>query len=165
MPPQTDNLRLEELYQDDQKDRSGVYADAASVDQLREKDRKRREEVLRMMSQGEVLTGKDLYHAGIIMLHGDNLQDFLTAHRLAVISAVMGLRPSRWLAAASLDRYLMALGQPQVYGTQFEHNPEDNRYQLRLPIEDSRIMGFEKKFFDVPLVGERLAQLNGRLEK
>ena len=116
-----------------------------------------------MMSQGEVQTAKDLYHAGIIMLHGDSPPDFLTAHRLAVISAVMGLRQARWLAAASLDRYLMTVGQAQIYGTQFEHNPEDNRYQLRLPIEDARVMGFEKKFFDVPLVGERLAQLNGRL--
>lgn len=27
---------------------------------------------------------------------------------------------ARWLAAASKDRYLMTLGKPQLYGTQFK---------------------------------------------
>ena len=80
-----------------------------------------------------------------------------------MLSSIQGHRAARWLAAASLDRFLMSIGLPQTYGTQFEHNEEDNRYQLRLPIDDSAVLHFEKRFFGVPSVMERLAQLNRRI--
>jgi len=53
---------------------------------------------------------------------------------------------------------------PQVYSTQFEHNDEENLYQLRLPVDDARLLSFEKEFFGVPPVADRLAQLNKRIQ-
>ena len=164
MPPETDNLRLEELYEADQKDRANVLRSAAAVKELKQRDAMRGFLVLEMISQGGVKTKNDLYRAAVILLHGSEPKDYLTAHRLAVLSAVNGHRPARWLAASSLDRYLMSIGQPQVYGTQFEHNPDDNKYQLRLPIDDASLLGWEKKFFSVPSVSERLKQLNSRIQ-
>ena len=164
MPPETDNLRVEELHASDQKDREKVYSSAQDVATLKERDRARREELLDLMGRGEVNTPNDLYRAAVILLHGAEAKDFLIAHRLSVISAVQGHRAARWLCAASLDRFLMSVGQPQAYGTQFELGEEDARYQLRLPIDDSTLLHFEKRFFGVPSVVERLAQLNGRLE-
>jgi hypothetical protein len=163
MPPETDNLRLEELHAADQKDRERVYASAADVAQLKERDLARRREVLELASRGEVNTTTDLYRAAVIFLHGAEPKDFLVAHRLAVMASINGHKASRWLAAASLDRFLMSIGLPQVYGTQFEQNEEDGRYQLRLPIDDSSVLHFEKRFFGVPPVIERLAQLNRRI--
>lgn len=164
MPPETDNLRLQELYQADQKDREKVYDSAEAVKELKERDGMRRVLVTEMISRGEVNTPNDLYHAAVIFLHGSEPKDFLAGHRLASIAAINGHRASRWLMASSLDRFLMACGLPQVYGTQFEFNEEDGKYQLRLPIDDGNILGFEKKFFNVPPVLERLAQLNGRIK-
>jgi hypothetical protein len=164
MPPETDNLQLEDIYQADQSDRQKVYDSPQAVNELKQRDAMRKAMTLDMMSKGEVNTVLDLYRAAVIMLHGTDTKDFLTAHRLAVLSAVNGHRPARWLAASSLDRYLMAMGQPQVYGTQFEHNSEENKYQLRLPIEDNRLLSWEKKFLNVPPVSERLQQLNGRIQ-
>jgi hypothetical protein len=121
--------------------------------------------VYEMLSQALVNTNNDLYHAAVILQHGEGPKEFLTAHRLAVLAAVNGHRPSRWLAAASLDRFLMSVGMPQVYGTQFEHNGEENKYELRLPIDDAHVLGFEKKFFGVPAIAERLAQLNAKVRR
>ncbi|MDX6769556.1 MAG: hypothetical protein SF051_08495 [Elusimicrobiota bacterium] len=160
MPPETDNLRLEELFAGDQKDRETVLSTAAQVENLRTRDLARRKEVFEMMSQGQVNTVNDLYRAAVIMLHGAEPKEFLAAHRLAVMASVNGHKPARWLSAASLDRFLMSIGLPQTYGTQFEHNADDGRYQLRLPIDDSTLLHFEKRFFNVPAVIERLAQLN-----
>jgi hypothetical protein len=165
MPPETDNLKLQELYQADQADRSKVYANSAAVKELQERDAMRKTLVVEMISRGEVNTPNDLYNAAVIFLHGAEPRDFLTAHRLSSMAAINGHRPSRWLMASTLDRFLMASGMPQVYGTQFEHNSEDNKYQLRLPIDDANILSFEKKFFNVPTVIERLAQLNGKIQK
>jgi hypothetical protein len=163
MPPETDNLRLQELFEADQKDRSRVYDSDAAVQALQKRDSERRQTVIDMIRAGGVNTANDLYHASVIFMHGVSTRDYLIAHRLSTVAATMGHRPSRWLCAASLDRLLMTVGQPQVYGTQFEHNPEDNRYELRLPIDDSVLLGFEKRFFDVPAVVDRLNQLNKRI--
>ena len=164
MPPETDNLRVEELHAADQKDREKVYSNAKDVEALKLRDLERRKELLELVGRGEINTQNDLYRAAVVFLHGAEPKDFLTAHRMAVVSAIQGHRNARWLAAASLDRFLMSIGLPQTYGTQFEHNEEDNRYQLRLPIEDSTVLHFEKRFFGVPPVIERLGQLNRRIQ-
>lgn len=165
MPPETDNLKLEELYQADQNDRSKVYDSARAVEELKQRDAMRRRMVTEMISRGEVNTPNDLYHAAVIYQHGGEPRDFLTSHRLASMGAINGHRPCRWLMAASLDRFLMSVGLAQVYGTQFEHNAEENKYQLRLPIDDQNILNWEKKFFNVPTVMDRLSQLNKKLAK
>ena len=165
MPPETDNLRLDELYAADQKDREKVYNSASEVDALKERDQQRRRELVEMIGQGGVNTANDLYHAAVLFLHGTEPKEFLAAHRMATIASINGHRPSRWLSAASLDRFLMSIGLPQTYGTQFEHSDEDNRYQLRLPIDDTTVLHFEKRFFGVPPVVERLAQLNRRIQQ
>ena len=164
MPPETDNLRLQELYQADQKDRERVYASSDAVKDLKHRDAMRKTLAIEMMGRGEVATPNDLYHAAVIFLHGADPKDFLTGHRLASLAAINGHRGSRWLMASSLDRFLMAVGLPQVYGTQFEFSDEDGKYQLRLPLDDANILAFEKKFFNVPPVVERLAQLNGSVK-
>ncbi|HAM35914.1 MAG TPA: hypothetical protein DEB40_08235 [Elusimicrobia bacterium] len=164
MPPETDNLRLQELYQADQKDRQTVYESPQDMQGLKHRDAMRLALVREMISQGNVSTANDLYRASVIFLHGTEPKDFLLCHRMAAMAAIGGHRPARWLTAASLDRFLMAVGMPQVYGTQFEHNPDDNKYQLRLPIDDASLLGWEKKFFSVPSVSERLKQLNSRIQ-
>ena len=163
MPPETDNLRLDELYASDQKDREKVYETTAEVDSLKQRDHERRRELVDMIGQGAVNTSNDLYHAAVLFLHGTEPKEFLAAHRLSTIASINGHRPSRWLSAASLDRFLMSIGLPQTYGTQFEHSDDENRYQLRLPIDDTTVLHFEKKIFGVPPVVERLAQLNRRI--
>ena len=165
MPPETDNLRLDDLYAADQKDRETVYTTTADVDTLKIRDQERRRELVSMIGQGTVNTSNDMYHAAVLFLHGSEPKEFLAAHRLATMSAINGHRPSRWLAAASLDRFLMSIGLPQTYGTQFEHSEDNNLYQLRLPIDDTTVLHFEKRFFGVPPVVERLAQLNRRIQK
>ena len=161
MPPETDNLRLEELAAADQaeRDKGGLPAD-----ELRRRDAERRREVLEMIGQGHVNTPNDLYRAALILQHGAGPKDFLTAHRLSTLAALQGHRPARWLVAASLDRFLMSTGSAQVYGTQFERNDEEKRHQLRLPIDDSSVLHFEKRLLGVPSVAERLAQLNAKIK-
>ncbi|MBI4060527.1 MAG: hypothetical protein HY403_03770 [Elusimicrobia bacterium] len=165
MPPETGNLRLDELYAADQKDREAVYRSTADVEALKQRDAARRRELVEMIEQGGVNTSNDLYHAAVLFLHGAEPKEFLSAHRFATMASINGHRPARWLCAAALDRFLMAIGLPQTYGTQFEHGEDDNRYQLRLPIDDSTVLHFEKRFFGVPPVVERLAQLNRRIQQ
>ncbi len=165
MPPETDNLKLEELFQDDQKDRERVYETAEDMGKLKERDAGRRKRVLVMLELGEVKTKNDLYHAAVMFQHGDKPGDFLIAHRLSTLAAILGHRTARWLLAASIDRYLMCLDRGQVYGTQFEYNSVDRQYQLKLPVEETVFVSFEKEMLGIPSVNERLTQLNAQIRR
>jgi len=165
MPPETDNLKLLDQFHDDQKDREKVYHTDEDIRELKSRDAARRKRVTMMMELGEVKTKNDLYHAAVIFQHGDSASDFLTSHRLATLAAVQGHRTARWLLAASLDRYLMSISQGQVYGTQFEYNPTEKQYQLKLPVQEPVILSFEKEMLGVPAVSDRLGQLNSHNKK
>jgi hypothetical protein len=41
------------------------------------------------------------------------------AHGLAVTAVNKGFKAAIWLSAATLDRYLHSIKQPQIFGTQF----------------------------------------------
>lgn len=72
-----------------------------------------------MLTQGEVRTGLDYYNAALIYQHGKTPDDYLLAHVLALDAISLGTKEGRWLAAATLDRYLQSIEKPQIFGTQF----------------------------------------------
>lgn len=163
MPPETENLKLKELFDDDQSDRAKVYDTPEAVAQLNERDAARRKRILVMMELDEIKTKNDLYHTAVIFQHGNTSSDFLIAHRLATLAALLGHRTGRWLLSAALDRYLMSIKQGQIYGTQFEYG-SDKKYQLKLPVQDPIILSFEKEMLGIPSVKERLKQLNAQIK-
>lgn len=77
-----------------------------------------RQEVLSLLQKGQIVALRDLVYAAFIFQHGDCPEHYLLANRLAQIAMDSGYADARWIYAATLDRYLMSLGQPQKYGTQ-----------------------------------------------
>lgn len=82
-------------------------------------DAARRKRVGELLDAGALQSGDDYYHAAFVFQHGDAPSDYLKAHALALLAVSRGKKSATWIAAATLDRYLMAIGQPQIYGTQF----------------------------------------------
>jgi hypothetical protein len=114
----SNNNELLRIYQADQKDRE---APIGSIDwkTIGPRDAARRARVRQLIDKGEVRTGLDYERAAMVFQHGDTSDDILFAHVLAVTALGKGNTQARWLAAASLDRYLHRLGQPQVFGNQY----------------------------------------------
>jgi hypothetical protein len=83
----------------------------------------RRRQIREMLAKGEVQTAADFHDASMLFQHGDNADDFLFAHILAVEAVIKGDDRSKWMAAATLDRYLQMIGKPQVFGTQYPLDP------------------------------------------
>src|SRR5271163_2345813 len=79
----------------------------------------RRAEVRKLLEEGKLTSGEDFSDAALIFQHGQTPEEFLFAHVLAVEALIRGGPGDKWLAAATLDRYLQALNQPQVFGTQY----------------------------------------------
>lgn len=99
---------LRKIYDEDQKDRTDEAGDAS-----------RREQVQRLIRDGQVQSGEDYYYAAFIIQHGQKSDDFIFAHVLAVTAVSKGFHGAMWLSAATLDRYLHSIKQSQIFGTQF----------------------------------------------
>ncbi len=112
-----DNADVARLFSDDQAIRQKGYKIDWSVARI--EDAKRRDSVQKLLDEGKLRSGTDFYHAAFIFQHGQEANDFLKAHALAVVAAARGRRDAAWIAAATLDRYLQNIGQKQIYGTQY----------------------------------------------
>jgi hypothetical protein len=79
----------------------------------------RRAEIRKLLADGKITSGEDFSDAALIFQHGQTPDDFLFAHVLAVEGLIRGGQSDKWIAAATLDRYLQAVNRPQIFGTQY----------------------------------------------
>jgi hypothetical protein len=112
---------IKQLFEEDQNDRRGAMSMTPEQwKKIGERDTERRREAHKMLDAGTLKTGEDFEDASVIFQHGDVPQDYLLAHILAMAAMEKGDAQARWIAAATLDRYLQAVKQPQVFGTQYK---------------------------------------------
>lgn len=90
---------------------------------VRSADQVRQKRTQALLDAGELRSADDFYHAAFVFQHGDTPDDYMKAHALALVSAARGKAEAAWIAAATLDRYLQNIGQPQIYGTQDRLKP------------------------------------------
>jgi len=125
---------MRQIYVQDQRDRGVLLSDSGEATRpdaaieppkqldgktMSERDAQRRKLVRTLLADGKVTTAQDFHDAAFIFQHGDSSDDYLLEHILAVEAVVKGDSSSKWISAASLDRYLQAIGQKQVFGTQY----------------------------------------------
>ena len=122
------NKDMTNIFAADQKDREdSMRLTPAQWVQTNARDAERRTQVRKLLDSGTLVTGEDFEHASFVFQHGNRPEDFLMAHILAVAAVVRGDTKARWISAATLDRYLQAIKQPQVFGTQYgwKDTPKD----------------------------------------
>ena len=115
----TANVEMASIYEDDQKARQNGPATRADWDAIGTADKVRRERVAALLAAGALHTPDDYRKAAFVFQHGEQSDDYLLAHTLALVAVAKGDQGAAWIAAATLDRYLQSVGQPQIYGTQF----------------------------------------------
>ncbi|HEY3813090.1 MAG TPA: hypothetical protein VGL66_07670 [Caulobacteraceae bacterium] len=138
---------IQRLYDADQADRQ-VWATGGSTAGGAQKDADRREATRKLLADRALQSGEDYEEAANIFQHGKTPQDYLLAHTLAIVAVGKGDKHATWIAAATLDRYLLKVGQPQVYGTQFGEGARKQydratisdalRTELRVPTLDEQ---------------------------
>jgi hypothetical protein len=118
---------IDEIYVEDQQARQGRVPGAPAP--TYKTDEERESATRKLLDDGKLQSGRELREAAVIFQHSHQPDDYLLAHTLAIIAISKGDTDSIWIAAASLDRYLMAIGKPQVYGTQFMTPPAQHATQ------------------------------------
>jgi hypothetical protein len=110
--------RVKQLFDEDQKrESSAKHGKEWSV--ITAEDRKRQQEISPYLERGEINSSDDLYHTAMIFQHGNCVEHYRLANQLAERALSKGSNHTKWLYAATLDRYLMIEGKLQKFGTQF----------------------------------------------
>ena len=112
---------IHQLFLDDQNE--GPRSDVSDQEHKR-RGVLRRAQVREMLSKGEVQSARDFHDASYLFQHGDTPDDYLLAHLLAIEAVIRGDASSKWMVAASLDRFLENTGRTQVFGTQYGPDPK-----------------------------------------
>jgi hypothetical protein len=110
-----DNVEICAIFKSDQleRTRNAVYEERKAQERTRS--------VRAALADDTLRTANDHYKAAILLMHSNDRADLVSSH----VVAMSGLRSfpaderMSLVAALSLDRYLISLGQPQVFSTQF----------------------------------------------
>jgi hypothetical protein len=121
---------LARIYDEDQEDRMPVGGKAIDWSVVGPRDRKREARVKELYEAGLLRTGKDFYRAAMVLQHASRPEDYLLAHEFCLAALAKGDQDARWLAAATEDRYLMNIGRPQRFGTQYRSAGPDQPVRL-----------------------------------
>lgn len=120
-PPDTPSA-VHRLYVEDQEDTKTIKDESTNAEYL-QRVKVRQQTLQTMLAAGQVISADDFLDAAFIFQHGDSADDCLFAHILAMEAMARGKASARWIAAATLDRYLQFIKQPQVFGTQYIMDP------------------------------------------
>jgi hypothetical protein len=116
----TSSEELTKLYAEDQRDREFHAAQSTDWEAIGIRDEQREQRVKQLLAAGPLGSGTDYYHAAMVLQHATSPDDYLLAHDLCVIAISKGESNAKWLAAASMDRFLNRIGRPQRFGTQYQ---------------------------------------------
>ena len=150
------NPQMQQIFAADQADRF----DEPNVDfkVVAGRDAERRTATHRLLDEGALHTAGDYAAAAFVYQHGGGTDDYLLAHVLAMTAVAKGDKGSAWIAAASLDRYLMTTGKSQVFGTQFT-KPKPVGAWTQEPYDRALVSDALRVEFGVPTQPAQVKQL------
>jgi len=148
----SDNVELSQIHYNDQKDRQKDYFET-DWDEVSKNDSLRRLRVMQLIKLKKLHTSKDYRHAAMIFQHGGDSTSYKMAMNLMKKSIELNPNADKWLLAAATDRYLLSIGKPQIYGTQY-HKNGDEPWKLA-DIDTTKITNKERRDFGVETLIEQ----------
>jgi hypothetical protein len=106
------NEILKQICDEDQEDLRTLPQDRL------QRSRERINRVRHILAAGGAKEGLDYAHAAVVLQHGEILDEWWQAHESAKKAIELGFEKAKWLAAATLDRWLVHQGKPLKYGVQ-----------------------------------------------
>jgi hypothetical protein len=162
-----DSSEVHRLFIADQADRdnTGPNGTATPDDwkRITARDRQRQERTHQLIAAGELKSADNYYDAAFIFQHGSGPDDFLLAHVLASVAVAKGNADARWIAAATLDRYLHSIKRGQIFGTQYDR--DDNNPWTQEPYDRELVPDALRTVFGVPLLTEQQKTLDETYNK
>ena len=153
----TDNEELIDIYTNDQSDRKTEQIDWNNVSK---RDLARRQRVYELLDSNKVRTSKDYNNAAMVFQHGMDSTSYGMAVKLIKKAIELDPNANKWLYAAATDRYLLSIGKPQIYGTQYQRLGANEPWKLG-NIDTTQISDNERVEYGV----ETLAQQREKVKR
>jgi hypothetical protein len=159
-----DNEELTRIEQEDQSDRTPSAGKSFDWSAVGQRDDARLARVKELYIQNKLQTGNDYFRAALILQHSLAPEDYLLAHELSVVALSKG-KPNagaldaRGMAAATEDRFLMSIGRPQRFGTQYRVEDENAPVRhYKLYKTDSGMTDELRSLMNVPSLADAKAR-------
>lgn len=121
------NPELAKIYAADQADRVNQFSITPErMAAISKADAPRLQRAREIVAGGGLKTSEDYVRAAFLFQHGTTLEDYLLSHVLGLVATKMD-GSGAWIASASLDRYLLNSGKPQVFGLALEDDVPFNK--------------------------------------
>lgn len=121
--PSEVSTTLAEMYAADQEMRLSGIENPIDIVKFTASDWIRVNKIRRIAAADLLSTADDYAHAARILQHGNTADDYLKAQEFSLTAYELGREDMLRHSALAEDRYLVALGQPQKYGSQFVCEP------------------------------------------
>ena len=151
-----DNPELARMYAEDQSDRRD--AEKIGWEKISERDAARLARAKAIYGADGLKTGSDYFHAALILQHSHEAGDYLLAHELCIVAIGKGEERAKWLAAATEDRFMMDIGRPQRFATQYRPEPPGSDGPIRLYKVDEGVTDGLRREFKAPSLAEARAK-------
>ena len=153
------SAKMKAIFDADQADRQGQI----DWEKVGPRDLARQREVLVLLKTGKLATRDDLLGAAFVFQHGNCSNHYLLAHALADQAIQRGDERSvtKFIYAATLDRYLMNTGKLQRYATQYMGDSDG--CNMKLSATDPATTDAERLALNLPTLAAaeaRASQLN-----
>lgn len=155
------DIELENLYYEDKEERLSIGNNNQSIELLNNRTKDRITKLKKMLPGIDTSEIWNCHYLAYLLQHGETTEDYKRAHEYAKKAVNMGSNVSKWLYAATLDRWLVSQGKHQKYGTQFEK--VDGEWKM-LPV-DGTVTDEERALYYVPPLKDALHHFQGKYKK
>lgn len=155
-----DNLELIEIYKNDENDRKNHNITWLEIIK---KDSLRRKRVDVILNSNEIKTSKDYMNAAMIFKSGNDSINYLKTITLMKEAIKLDSTVNKLPLAEITDRYLLSIGEPQIYGTQF-YKEAYNKPWVIAKIDTTKITDKERVQFGIETLeqlGDKVKHMNG----
>lgn len=149
-----DNKELKELFNSDQADRRNPNI---SRDVRNYNDSLREARVYELLDSNKIRTSADYNNAALIFHHGEDSVAYGMAVKLMKKSLELEPTRSKWLLARAIDRYLLSINKPQIYGTHYKRL--ENNIVVREEMDTTKITDAERVECGVETLAEQREKL------
>ncbi|MEN0060218.1 MAG: hypothetical protein AAGB31_15375 [Bdellovibrio sp.] len=118
------SAELEAIAKEDQADRVGSF-ESLDWNKVNSRDLQRRIRVAAIFAEGCFKGSDDYASAATVYQHGTTADHYYQAFIWANKAVQLGDQSQLWWTAAALDRYLVKMGQKQLFGTQLSKNTSE----------------------------------------
>ncbi len=155
------NVELENLYYEDKEERLSIGNNNQSIELLNNRTKVRVAKLKKILPGIDTSEIWNCHYIAYLLQHSETTEDYKQAHKYAKKAVEMGSNVTRWLYAATIDKWLVSQGKAQKYGTQFKK--VDGEWQL-LPV-DGMTSDDERANYYVPPLKEALHHFLGKYNK